>query len=210
MARAAAEELMQHPERITLEGANGLERLGIRFQVETWIQAARARFTTRSEDSAALSQTEATAFWERYREIDLNPLWMNRLEQDGWTDGDFAELDLTPQEAMENLQERVQVPEANQLLHQWGRTHAWFGHVYIDGAQTAVSFDGFQMRRATHEEEPAGAGSGWIVTDLLLVERDFTLRRAGEHASLRYTEPGATQFLPDQLAASGHSHSHDE
>ena len=188
LARAAAERLAADPGRLTLPGANGLERFGVRWKEQAWIDAARARFVARLADDRPLDASESEAFLERYAELDLNPAWLERVERDG-----VAGLRLpvpnwaTAQRwstALSNAE------DDNELLATWGRAHAWFGHVWINGGSEAFSFDGFDLARVE---------GGWHATDRLGIERDFTLRRQNGHASMRHVSSMDPIFLPDEI-----------
>lgn len=202
LARAAAEALAPEPERLTLEGANGLERLGARLEREDWVAAARRRFEQRLADPAPLGPAEAEAFRERWTEVDHDPRWRARLLAEG------RPAEATPpdlESAAGALEEALRSGDPNALLHSWGRAHAWFGHVWMDAGRAIASFDGLGCRRG--EAEVAGAlHPGWWLSDTLGIARPFTVRRAGDHASLRWIAAGGETFVPDHLPAEGHAH----
>ena len=190
-ARAAARSLLANPEQLTLAGANGLERLGVRFEELEWVRLARSRFEERLASDRPLSPEEAVAFRERWRELDLDPRWPLRLQTEGLPlDADPPYPTQSPQEALLSLLAMEEETDPNLMLSVWGRVHAWFGHVWMDGEAGIFSFDGIEMTREK---------GGWKGVDLLNVRRDFTLRRAKGHDSMRHMAPGGSVFLPDQI-----------
>jgi len=200
LAREAAERLTASAAPLGLDAANGLERLAVRLEREDWVERARHRFLDRLADPAPLSPAEARAFAERWAEVDFSVRWRERLVQEGHP---VTVPPPRPAGALASVAAALEAGDDAGLLAAWGRAHAWFGHVWMDEvAGEAFSFDGFELRRVE---------GGYEATDLLGVARDFTLRRAGDHASLRYTRPGQTQFLRDRLVpgGAGPEHAHE-
>lgn len=209
LAMAAAERLMQSPQTLNLAAANGLERFGVRRQREDWIEAARQVFESRLADSRPLTPEEAGLFVERFQEIDLDPRWRSRALADGYGSLVAARPSSDPRQALVELQAALESGSDGRFLRQWGRIHAWHGHVWTASAHLAIGYDGFVLRRALHQEEEDDLGPGWIARDLVGSAREYTLRRADGHDSMRYTEAGGRQFLPDRLApegGDGHQH----
>ncbi|HEX9794277.1 MAG TPA: hypothetical protein VGC54_09875 [Planctomycetota bacterium] len=209
LARTAAAELLGTPSRIDLAGANGLERLAVRLQDECWIAEARAPFFARLADPAPLDDRDADAFAERWSELDLDPRWRDRLR----TEGRRTVLERPdPWTALADLQVAAASADPNRLLAAWGRAHAWFGHVWLDGSSAAIAFDGFDLEFGIEPSADAGAAGdghpepGWHLSDRLGVDREFTVRRAGGQASMRYAAAGQRQFVPAQLPGEVHDH----
>lgn len=199
LAAEAAAELFAAPETLTLDGANGLSRLGARLEREDWIAAADARFAARLADPTPLSSAEAEAFRERWAEVDLDPRWRARLLIEGL---DATSGAWTPEQALDTCREALLGSDRNRLLAAWGRAHDWFGHVWIDGARAALAFDGFAI------EPVAGAEPGWRLRDTLGVARRFALRRGGDHDSLMWIEAGGEVFAPAHFSGEGAGHEH--
>jgi len=194
MARQAARELARRPEALTLAAANGLERFGVLWEQDDWVDAARARFRARFADPNPFTEPEAAAFQERWSQLDLDPRWRARLLHEGWS---VAEEEPAPDAALEGLRAAVASGDPGRLLAAWGRARSWFGHLFVDGDRRAWGFDGLRARRAE---------GGWEVTELLGAGRDVVLRRKGGHASLRHVASHETFFFPDRLPAEDEGH----
>ncbi|TAH34581.1 MAG: hypothetical protein EYC70_16745 [Planctomycetota bacterium] len=199
MAREAAERLLASPADLTLDGANGLSRLGARLERADWVAAARQHFEERLANSAPLLPAEAAAFRERWSEVDLDPRWRARLLAEGQPASLAAPA---PRASLEACRVALLGDDPNRLLWAWGRAHDWFGHVWIEGARAALGLDGFEIT-PVRDPEP-----GWRARDTLGVARSFALRRAGDHAGLMWVDAGGEVFLAAAFGgeAGGHAH----
>ena len=195
LARAAATALHADPSRLTLAGANGLEQFGVRWEEDGWIETARAVFEARLADPRPLSAEEAEAFRIRWKEIDLEPRWRGRLEAEGHA---LEPGVPDPYASLRSLRTALAAEEPNRMLAEWGRIHAWFGHVWIDPGRAAIGYDGIAVARTA---------GGWQVADLLDAKRDYTVRRKDDHASLRQMQARGSDFLPDRLIGDPDDHS---
>jgi len=191
LAEAAANALLARPGKASLAAWNGLERLGVRLERPDWVQVARERFAARLADPRPLAPGEALAFRERWTTIQPDPGLRERLEREGWS---YRLEPPDPWRLLETLRPLVAAPPGPELLAAWGRVHAWFGHLWLDG-DAAIGFDGLRP-------EPAGEGL-WRVRDLLGVEREFTARRRNDHASMRWIEAGGSTELPARFPGEG-------